>query len=75
MNDSVGPYNYHLAKCGEGVFERMEYNQVHTYIHNGQLKVMTRTKLYGEIKETEMLGVKIKTLCLNQNLLMEVKKL
>ena len=29
-NDSLEPFDYHLAKCGEGAFETMECNQIHT---------------------------------------------
>ena len=33
-NDGVDPYDYHLAKCGEGAFETMECNQIHRFHPN-----------------------------------------
>ena len=30
-NDSLDPYDHHLAKCGEGAFEMMECNQIHSF--------------------------------------------
>ena len=33
-NDNLHPYDYHLAKCGEGASKTMECNQIHSFHPN-----------------------------------------
>ena len=33
-NDSLDPFDYHIAKCGEGAFKTMECNQIHNFYPN-----------------------------------------
>ena len=50
-NDSLDPFDYHLAKCGEGSFKTMECNQIHSFHPNEEAEEDDEEEDNGELRE------------------------
>ena len=59
-NDSLYPFDYHLAKCGGSAIKTLKCNQILSFTRMKKLKNMMKRKIYGELRENWMIGLKKK---------------